>query len=259
MNPEEARQHLDATTLRPQDTAAEARALVSADEALQGWQDGQRRYDECVADAFGQMQVPEELRARLLQIPQQESGGRQLSRGRRLDTWLAALAGVMLFAVAGVMWWDRSASSPPALPEWQRQSLAFVRQIDTGQMPLDHRAGELAVLRQVLAREQRLVPGNLPGPVEALASLGCKTVWLGEREATVVCFHLAPGQEAHLVVVGNAGGGLPGAPAREEPEIVEFEGWTLARWSREGRCYLIATRAPRGALERLFALLPPVL
>lgn len=251
MTPEEARLNLDATTLRPQDTAEEARALAVSDSALASWDENRRQLDEQVASAMAGVPVPDDLRERLLKL--EHAVPEKPSARRRLDVWLSTIAAMAVVAVGAVVLWD-DVGSKRAMPEWQRQSLALVREIDSGSVQLDHFSSNLDEIRSLLVKDQRPVPAGLPKGVEAMASLGCKSVQVGPRQVTVVCFEIMPGKEAHLVVVNNPQGGLPGAPPLHRPEFVERDGWNVARWSEGGQCYFIATRAPRSALEKLFAL-----
>lgn len=253
MTPEEARLNLDATTLRPQDTAEEARVLAESEESLKSWQDGRRNFDEQVAGAMADLPVPADLRARLLALEQPKAAAPAPSVKRRMDAWLATLAMAAVVAVGAVMLWE-SQDSGRAMPEWQRQSLAMVEKIDSGGIPLDHFSSNLEEIKGLLVKHGRPVPTSLPSGVEAMTSLGCKTIQIGPREATVVCFEIMPGKEAHLVVVNNDNGALPGAPPQRRPEFVERDGWNVVRWSDGPQCYFIATRAPRTALEKLFAL-----
>ena len=153
------------------------------------------------------------------------------------------LATVAVLAVGAVALWNQQ-SDRNGMPDWQRQSLAMVGEIDAGAIRLDHFSNDLGEIKGMLVKHGRPVPAGLPRGVEAMTSLGCKTFQVGAREAT-----------AHLVVMNNEKGSLPGAPPERRPEFVERDGWNVARWSDGGQCYFIATRASRSALERLFAVL----
>lgn len=254
MTPEEARLNLDVTTLRPQDAAEEARALAGSDIELGNWEGKRRQFDEQIASAMADVPVPDDLRARLQKL--EHVASEKPAARRRLDVWLSTIAALAVVVVGAVVLWQ-DVSSKRSMPEWQRQSLALVREIDSGSVQLDHFSSNLDEIRSLLVKQQQPVPAGLPKGVEAMASLGCKSVQVGPRQVTVVCFEIMPGKEAHLVVVNNAQGGLPGAPPLHRPEFVERDGWNVARWSDGGQCYFIATRAPRSALEKLFALVTP--
>lgn len=253
MTPEEARLNLDATTLRPQDAAEEARALAETDAVLGAWVEGQKKFDAQVAGAMEDLTVPDALRARLLALESQVAKKPVPKPQRRLDAWLTMLATVAVLAVGAVALWNQQAGRN-AMPDWQQQSLAMVREIDAGAIRLDHFSNDLGEIKGMLVKHGRPVPAGLPRGVEAMTSLGCKTFQVGAREATVVCFEIMPGKEAHLVVMNNEKGSLPGAPPERRPEFMERDGWNVARWSEGGQCYFIATQAPRSVLEKLFAV-----
>ncbi|HSJ04027.1 MAG TPA: hypothetical protein VK956_16300, partial [Verrucomicrobium sp.] len=115
MTPEETRLNLDATTLRPQDTAPESRAALESDPDLAAWQSSRREFDEKVASAMADVPVPGDLRAKLLQlqamtgetaatVPAPASSPSK-PRFRRLDGALTFLAGLCVIAVAAVVLW----------------------------------------------------------------------------------------------------------------------------------------------------------
>ena len=261
MTPEETRLNLDATTLRPQDTAPESRAALESDSDLAAWQSSRREFDEKVASAMADVPVPEDLRAKLLQL-QAMTGETAVTvsapvsspskpRFRRLDGALTFLAGLCVIAVAAVVLWGPKKGSPD-MPDWQMQTLAAVKKIDKGEMRLDHFSGNFEELKSLLVKGNQPVPVSLPKGVGELASLGCKTFQVEGRPVTVVCFRIGTDSEAHVVVMNNEG--LKDLPPQHKPEFVQRDDWNIARWSDGPQSYFIATRAPKGMLEKLFAM-----
>jgi hypothetical protein len=58
MTLEQARLELDATTLRPVDASEEARSLARSDPRLNAWITSRRDFDERIAKALAQMNLP---------------------------------------------------------------------------------------------------------------------------------------------------------------------------------------------------------
>jgi hypothetical protein len=250
MTPEETRLQLDACTLRPQDAAPDARAALEADPEMRDWWAARQAFDKNAADAVAAVPLPEGLREKLLAlapVPPVAAGPRR--RGKA-DFWLTALAGALVLTVAGVAWWN---PSPGEMPEWQEQTLAMVKKIEAGDVQLDHFSRDLTHIKAILGQGNHPRPADLPGGFASIESLGCKSFVSSGREATIVCFEIAPGMEGHLVIMNSEG--LREHPPSGQPQFVSRGEWNIARWSDGKQCYLMATRAPREELKRLFAVL----
>jgi hypothetical protein len=240
MTPEEARLELDATTLRPQDASEEARALMDRDKELAQWREKRRNFDEDMADLFAEMPVPAMLPKLILQ-DQAKSVAAQRRKPIFLSFGLLAAAAALLVAS---LWFINDAT-----PAWEKDSLAMLEKIEGGKMPLDAFSSDLDHLKGVLAKAETPVPQSLPSAMDAFKSLGCKSFKAGGWLASIVCFEVAPGQEAHLVVVDHA----------EKLQLVNRKvfaaqgEWQTATWSDGQQTYLLATRAKGVDLEKLLA------
>jgi len=247
MNREEARLEIDATTLRPADLSAEARAHLDQDAELRQRADDRRQFDERAAQAFAELPIPSGLEARLLAqgMSKQETPKWRRPLMVRSGTWLAAAA---VLALTALMWF-RGNSGPH---DFETDAIATLWRIENGLARLDHTSKNLAELENVLAKAQAPVPANLPGSLAALPRIGCKTFETQGRKASVICFEIAKGREAHLVVVDN----ISGASASPQGMTFEQRGdWHIARWSDGSQTYLVGTRVSKEALQQLFALL----
>lgn len=266
MTPKEARLNLDACTLRPGDAEEEARLLAQGDAALSAWLEKRTAQDEKLADVYNATSAPKGLNDRLLAAmlaevtegptdaysPEPEAGHGETSQPHTASTrpalmpWLA-LAAVLVLSAAG-LWWN--AQQPPA---WQGEALAMIKQVNSGKMRLDEFSGDLNKLKAVLTRAQVPSPENLPKDFSQLASLGCKVVQIAGRPASVVCFKISPGKEAHLLTFKVSG--LPGAPSLGPPQFASREGWHVATWREGDQGYFLATQAEEAKLKGLFAIL----
>ncbi len=239
MTHEEARLELDATTLRPQDLSEEARTLLERDTALAAWTDRRRNFDERMAGAMPE-EVPAGLRERLLAL---DAGSRHRTVWKR--TPLLAAAAVLF--LAGLL--VRQGPGPGT--SWQDEAMVVVRQLEHGRTRLTERAGNLEALRGYLDARHSPSPGRMPGRMDQTRTFGCKLIQVGGHPATIICFQLEEGREAHLVIIENAGSR---ERPPEEPKLAALDGWNLAAWSDGPVSYLLATTADAAALKRLLGL-----
>lgn len=237
MTHEEARLELDATTLRPQDLSEEARTMLKQDVALAAWVEGRKCFDEKVAGVMP-AGASDRLRQRLLAL---EPETRRRTAWRR-RSWMAAAAAVLLLGG----WLVRPLQSPP--PAWQNEAMVVVNQLEHGRTRLTERSGSLEALRGYLSSQNAPSPGRMPGTMDQTRTFGCKLIQAGGHPATIVCFQLEDGREAHLVIIENAG---PQERPPEKPSLTVRDGWNLAAWSEGAVSYLLATTADASALKRL--------
>lgn len=243
MNREEARLELDATTLRPQDASPEARAMAEKDPQLAAWLEKRTAFDENVADALQAMTASDAgLRDRILMAAR-----RPAKRARRwiTPTLIAAAACV---AFGWVMFWPGNA----AMAAWESESLHAVAQVEYGVMKLDERAETYEAVRKLLTEQECPCPSKLPQRLTGLRTYGCKRVQVDGRAATIICFELQPGKEAHLVVFDNTG--LGNCPAQDAPSFKSSRNWHYASWSHGSQSFMLATTGDEAALKKLFEL-----
>lgn len=238
----EARHELHATTLRPEDASEEVRRLVDREEALGRWFREQVEFDRQVAMVIHQSVVPVGLRERILKGARVSGGGAWV--------WVAPAAGAAVALAACVLiGWVLLWPDGKGMPPWQSEALTAVAKVNYGLSGLDGRTGSLEAVKRMLAVSGSISPQRVPVFLSRLPTYGCKRVRIGGRPATIVCFKLPSGGEAHLVVLESAGleGGVPEGRAKFEKR----KNWSLASWSDGGQTYLLATTAGEAELRRL--------
>ena len=241
MTREEARLELDATTLRPQDASPEARAMLESDTELAAWHAKRTAFDESVAEAFAAA-IPAGLRESILQ-----NAKRPAKRPLRwiLPTLISAAAAV---ALGWTLLWPVSGE----MPAWQADSLAAVTKVEYGVSRVDHLSRDFEAIKQMLIADQSPTPVRLPGKVGSMPVLACKRIQVAGRAASIICFEITPGKEAHLVVMDNSA--LADAPPQMQPQFQTSKNWHMASWSDGTQSFLLATTADEAALKKLFGL-----
>jgi len=236
---EEARLELDATTLRPQDASPEARAMLESDPQLAAWQAKRTEFDESAAKAFA-APIPAELRKSILHNARQPA--------KRNGRWIAPalIAAIAACCVFGfTLLWPVNEN----LPAWQAESLAAVIKVEYGMSKLDGHAPNLDAVKKFLTATHSPSPQRLPGVIDQHATYGCKRIQVAGRPATIICFKLSGGKEAHLVVMDNSQ--LASAPPQMKPQFQSSKNWHMASWSDGNQCFLLITSAGEKELKKL--------
>jgi len=239
---EEARLELDATTLRPQDASAEARAMAASDAELGAWLKQRRAFDEQVAETLADS-IPAGLRERLL--------ANAATSARRPVRWIRPTL-ISAAAACLILGWTFLWPLSGDLPAWQSESLLAITKVEYGMSKLDERAATLEAVKKLLAATGSPSPANLPGCLCDLPTFGCKRIQISGRPATIICFKLDGKKEAHLIVMDNAA--LPDAPSQKQPHFRKSKNWNLAAWSDGPQTYLLATTADEAALRKLLEM-----
>lgn len=240
MNREQARLELDATTLRPQEASDEVRDWLQGDVKLGEWYRARVAFDEQVAAAMEEVMIPAGLREKIV------SGSRE-SVKRPVRWFVPTMAAALAACV--VLGWVFLWPDGEGMPSWQAESLVAVSALEHGLSRLDDRSGSLEAVKRVLVGSGSILPEKVPGVLGDLPTLGCKRVRIGGRPATIVCFKLPTGGEAHLVVLESAG--LGGKMPEGRAKFEQRKNWSLASWSDGGQTYLLATTAGEKELRRL--------
>lgn len=247
MNREEARLELDATTLRPKDASPEAREMAQKDPELGAWLAKRTAFDESVAEAFQGMAVPDTLLASILRAA--KTPVRSHSPGRRRVAWFTST--VAAAAACGVFGWTLLWPGNSAMAAWESDSLSAVAKVEYGVMRLDQRAANFEAVRQLLNARDCPCPNAVPKALAKLRTHGCKQIRVDGRPASLICFELEPGKEAHLVVFSNAE--LCDCPGQNQPCFKSSNSWRYASWSHGEQAFVLATRADEEVLKTLFA------
>lgn len=243
MNNEEAKFILTAYRPGGEDASdprfREALEQARRDPDLAQWFASERRFDAATSDAICAIPVPANLRQNIL-------AGGKISRPAlwRRRPAVFALAAALVIAAAIVGLFNR----PQRLDTWQRDALAVVPKIHTGEAKFDHEADDARVLQQWLEAHHAPSPPAIPVSLATLPTLGCKTMLSAGKPVSIICFKLPSGELVHLVVTdaSNLSHALP-----SEPRFRKEDGWVTASWSENGRACMLATKSSERELRDL--------
>lgn len=242
MNREEAKLELDATTLRPQDASEEARAMLESDAELTAWHQKRTAFDEQVSGVLA-ASIPAGLRQNILQSTAQNT--------RRKVRWITPTiltAAAACIAGAWLLLWPGNS----AMAAWESESLAAVARVEYGMTPLDAEAENYEAVKALLIQKNDPSPKSLPATLASLRTYGCKRIEIDGRAASIICFQIETGKEAHLVVFDNAD--LESRPEQDSPSFKSSKNWNYAAWSHGSQSFMLATTAGEAALKKLFGL-----
>lgn len=239
MNLELLKLELDASTLRPQDASDEARLAVKQNTELRDWLKQRTLFDEEIASVFTAPAVPAGLRDRLLSKAQPS----KKKSNRWIMPSLAAVAATL--ALGWSLFWPGNAQ----LPAWQSEAITSVAKVHYGMSRLDERAPTYEAVMQMLAATGSAAPqGSLPNSISTLPTFGCKRIQVGNRPATIICFKMPSGHEAHLVVMNTAD--LESKTA----QLSSSKNWNMATWSEGSQTFMLATTSDAAELKKLLGL-----
>lgn len=220
---------------------AAALEQVSRDPGLAAWFAGQRAFDVATTNAICSIPIPQDLRANIL-------AGAKISRRRfwpKRTVLFAIAASLMLFSViTGIR------TRPSGLDSWQNDALAVVSKFVPGHEPFDHQAPDSRALQEWLVAQNAPAPAVIPTALQAIPTVGCKTISASGRSISIMCFKLQDGQMVHLVVTKASG--LRHLPP-SKPTFVKEGDWVTASWTENGRVCMLATK---GSSQLLHSLLP---
>lgn len=216
--------------------------MLKSDPLLAAWHAKRAEFDESVAVAFATA-IPAGLRDSILQNAKRPA--------KRNVRWIlpAILTAVAACVVIGfTLLWPVTDD----MPAWQAESLSAVVKVEHGVMKLDQRASTLDEVKKLLAATHSPSPQHLPGVIDQHRTFGCKRIQVAGRPATIICFRLDGGKEAHLVVMDNSQ--LASAPPQLKPQFQASKNWHMASWSEGRQTFLLATSAGEKELKKLLGL-----
>ncbi|SDT87227.1 hypothetical protein SAMN05444156_0283 [Verrucomicrobium sp. GAS474] len=257
LTPEEARRLLRAARANGADDAdpafAEALALARRDPELARWLAEERRVDLHVtgrlAETFPTAAPDPDAKAALLARmrsaePRPVAIPVPLLRRPRAYA-LLALAAVAIAAAALL---------PLLRPSYASYEGELAEQIACGEVTqLAHESPDVATLEHWLAANHAPSPIVLPGSLQAVPSLGCRTFnWKG-RQVGQVCFTLENGKIVHLFVIRDAGWRPATAPPQGQghSQFNRHGDWTLASWRDGATTYVLAGEGDLETVKKL--------
>lgn len=238
MNLPLAKLELDACTLRPQDASDQSRSFAAQDPDLVAWLKQRTLFDAKIAEIFEQPVIPAGLRHRILQISQQPK--------QQPLRWL--IPTLLSVAAAFVIGWATLWPGNRDMPSWQSDSLVAVAKLQYGLSRLDERAPTLEAVKKLLIATDSTTPHQiLPASLADLPTYGCKRIQIANRPATIICFKMVSGQEAHLVIMDT--------PYLEKKAIAfnTSKHWNMATWGEGGQTFMLASTAEISELRRLLS------
>jgi hypothetical protein len=221
-------------------SVAEALEQARRDPELAQWFASERAFDVAMSDALCSTPLPAGLRENIL-------AGGKISRTR---VWrprpaiLALAAAVVVAAMIAGVWMNRASG----LDTWQRDALAVIPAMLTGEAKFDYESNDGRALQQWLQAQHAPAPAALPAMLQALPALGCKRISSAGRPVSIICFQLHTGELVHLIVTD---GSDPAHGPPQQPRFRKYEDWITATWSENGRAGMLATKASKRELREL--------
>ena len=214
------------------------------DPALAQWLAEQQAFDEAVAGHLRTVEIPADLRAKIL-------AGAAVSRRRA--RWAAArvwavAAALALFAGLAALWPGKA----DGLADWQKHGLAVLGEIVAAREPFDLQHRDAAALTAWLRDHAVPQPAALPSTLEGKPTLGCKSIAWDGHKMSLVCFDLGGGVIVHLFTTDRAG--LAHVPPDGPAHFARDGAWTVAMWNEGGKTLMLATDKGEEPLRRVLQI-----
>jgi len=209
---------------------------------LVAWHEKRAAFDESAAEVFQRMTAPPGLREKILNAAKQSA--------RRPLRWITPTA--IAAAACVVFGWMLLWPGNSAMAAWESDSLNAIAKVEYGVMRLDEKAATFDAVKQHLSQSECPCPSALPPGLAGLKTHGCKRVKIDGHAATIICFEIQPGREAHLLVLDNTN--LCDCPAQDAPCFKSSKNWAYAAWSHGSHAFMLATTADEAVLKKLFGL-----
>ena len=221
-------------------TFAAAIEAAKNDPALAAWLAEQEAFDRAVAAHLRAVEVPGDLRAKIL-------AGAAVSRRR---AWWAAprlwaVAAVLaVFAGVAALWPGKT----DGLADWQKHGLAVLGEIIAAREPFDLPHPDAAALAAWL--HEHAVPE--PAALDGKSPIGCKNIAWDGHNMSLVCFDLGGGVLVHLFSTDRAG--LAHLPPDGPAHFAQDGAWTVALWNEGGKTLMLASQQGAAPLRRMLQI-----
>lgn len=214
--------------------------------------------DRPVIAALGSVAPPPGLRSEILRAMERSvpSGEASAGSGRSRPRWwnlalpVAAAAGIALAFVL-----SDNRQTELAHPSVVPVSLVEEFSMDTLQSPefaLHKQGSDHEQLFSWINSQGRACPrGALPPGLEKVPGIGCRMLDIEGKEGALVCFRKDSGEVFHVVVFRQADvdGEFPGI---ESPSVEVRDGWTVARWQKRGRVFVMLSKGGEETVSGMF-------
>ena len=222
-----------------------AQALEQArrDPILQRWFDESVAFDAAVTEKLCAAPVPSDLRESILTGAKVTHAPLWKNRWRK---WAIAAA-VVLSATLGALIWHNTRPAPVA--GWQLQALdAILSSIARNESHFDVLSRNPADLVNWLRANHAPMGEGLPGNLDKLPSIGCKTIFWHGKPVSLICFTLPEGRAIHLVIA-HASADSDRA-IKHEAKAIQQGHWATATWREGDMIYMLALEGSRAELRR---------
>ncbi len=194
--------------------------------------------DEVIARKLEQIHPPADLRARLLtERPSEMKVPVPVVEAPRPNRWAwraGAVAAALTIAlvVFGLSSWERDAKGDHSLAAANSYFENFLK----SDFALGLKTNDLPEIREWLAAGRADGDFIVPGGLQESEPVGCRELTWNGNQGALICFRLADGGMAHLIV-------FPSEAFGDEPVadrvVSRGDGWERATWSEGGRTYLL--------------------
>ena len=216
--------------------------LLRTDAELAQWYEQHRAWDAAMRRKFAALQVPADLKARILAGPNIIVGPAHWWQRRAV--LMAAAAMIALLITVSVMFLNRPAPSTGTFAEFRSRMIGTVLR----EYRMDLETNNMSQIRAYLASQGAPADYTVPAGLQTLKLAGCgKLTWEG-KPVSMVCYE---DEQNRLVwmFVARAGDWSDQPPA--QPAVERVISCQTASWSQGDSVYVIGAETSEAALRKL--------
>jgi len=222
---------------------------------LKAWWETRKAFDRAVSSKLSAIPLPADLHATIMAGHKIE----QMTPRYHLPYWFSAAAAIVVLCIGfAPRYWPsttetkvaslaaNTVSSPKALANHDYEKGVF-DYLDSDDISLAMSSPDHDKVAAWL--KQRNSPtGSIPSKMASLPSAGCQTFAVHGHTVSLICFSLADGGYAHLIIVEKS---ALADPPGNSPQFTQNGAWNLATWSDDNHSYMLATQDDAIQLKHL--------
>lgn len=219
----------------------EALALTQGDPEMQGWFARQQGISKAITSKLHEIEVPKDLKARILSGKIEQDNPRQWTLGHTL-----AAAAIILILLTPVAYFaNRFQPTGP-------QTFAAMK-LDMGNylsrfFVLEMQSDDVDEIKSYLSSKHSFTDFKVPDTLSQYPGIGCQMIDWHDQSIALICF-VVDAEVVHLFIMDS--GAFEDEPSSLIPEFEQVNQWATFTWSEAPRTYLVSTLGDEGFLTRV--------
>ncbi len=219
----------------------EALALAQSDPEMQGWFARQQGITQAISDKLHEIEVPKDLKARILSGKIEQDNPRQWTFGHTL-----AAAAIILILLTPVAWYANQFQ--PTGPKTYAAMKLDMGNYLSRFFVLEKQSDSVDEMRTYLSSEHGFTDFKVPETLSQYPGIGCQMIDWHNEPIALICF-VVDNEVVHLFMMDSDA--FEDEPTSLIPEFEQINEWATYTWSEAPRSYLVSTLGDEEFLTRV--------